>query len=568
MATWGRANRVRSEAWNARTFGIPSWTSWAILLTGSIACASLSVILGQDANWDLRNYHYYNAYAYLNKRIGFDYGVAQIQTYLNPTLDIPFFLLINTLRPMWVGFVIGTLHGLNLWLTFLIANCITASWDSVRKLPFLLACAAAGMYGPGAVSELGTQFHDLTLTAPVLASLLLLLRHAALIERSAEHHVPASAIVASGLFLGTATGLKYTNGIYIPGGAIAVLLLAARSHTSVQTLAKWMFSVLVAMAVGAGHWMYELWRHFGTPFGAFFNGIFRSPYFEPTTFVNTRFFPTTVLQTLFYPFYFCCQGPFFQARDIRFVLIYSLFVILVLAWLARLGRSTRSCRYAVIGPIPLTYYMLMVFFVGSYVVWQTLFSIYRYAIALELLGPVLVYVLLSRLIARLDTRLIASVALFILIGITMKAPDWGRTQWRETFFGTLPPAIPDPSRSIVIMTSLEPLAYVVPAFPPAVRFVRIHSNFFGPESTTRMAMEIRSLVRAHQGPLFLLSHSVAIADSAGHLAAYGLRLRSQSCVRLRNHLDDGIVFCEVERQEVLSFSADAWRRDSHSARGA
>ena len=33
----------------------------------------IALALGQDANWDLRNYHWYNPYAFLNGKIGFAY---------------------------------------------------------------------------------------------------------------------------------------------------------------------------------------------------------------------------------------------------------------------------------------------------------------------------------------------------------------------------------------------------------------------------------------------------------------------------------------------------------------
>jgi hypothetical protein len=47
-----------------------------------------SMLLGQDSNWDLRNYHLYNGYAVVNGRVGFDPAPAAFQTYSNPALDI------------------------------------------------------------------------------------------------------------------------------------------------------------------------------------------------------------------------------------------------------------------------------------------------------------------------------------------------------------------------------------------------------------------------------------------------------------------------------------------------
>ena len=51
-------------------------------------------LLGQDQNWDLLNYHFYNAYALFHGRIFMDFAPAGIQTYSNPLLDTFSFIFI------------------------------------------------------------------------------------------------------------------------------------------------------------------------------------------------------------------------------------------------------------------------------------------------------------------------------------------------------------------------------------------------------------------------------------------------------------------------------------------
>src|SRR5258707_15670143 len=55
---------------------------------------SMSIFLGQEIGFDLRNYHYYNPWALLHGRLNVDIAPAQLQTSLNPLLDIPVYLLI------------------------------------------------------------------------------------------------------------------------------------------------------------------------------------------------------------------------------------------------------------------------------------------------------------------------------------------------------------------------------------------------------------------------------------------------------------------------------------------
>ena len=62
--------------------------------------AGLYVIgIGQDTNWDLRNYHFYNPFAYLTGRMGYDVAVAHVATYYNPLLHIPFYYAVTALPP-------------------------------------------------------------------------------------------------------------------------------------------------------------------------------------------------------------------------------------------------------------------------------------------------------------------------------------------------------------------------------------------------------------------------------------------------------------------------------------
>jgi hypothetical protein len=63
----------------------------AFLVTCVAVSSAISIALGQDANWDLQNYHFYGPWALLEGRaFGWDIAAAQLQTYLNPLLDLPF----------------------------------------------------------------------------------------------------------------------------------------------------------------------------------------------------------------------------------------------------------------------------------------------------------------------------------------------------------------------------------------------------------------------------------------------------------------------------------------------
>src|SRR5471032_2695196 len=116
----------------------------------------LSVLLGQDDNWDLHNYHLYNPYALLHGKIGLDLAPGKWQSYFNPTLDLLYYGLVMQLPAPLAGFIMGWLHGLNFVLVLALARRLLP--PQAHRLGLLLALA--GCLGPGFLSELGNSMGD------------------------------------------------------------------------------------------------------------------------------------------------------------------------------------------------------------------------------------------------------------------------------------------------------------------------------------------------------------------------------------------------------------------------
>src|SRR3981189_2598068 len=95
--------------------------AFILLFLAPFAIGALALLLGQDANWDLRNYHWYNAYAFLNGRYGTDILPSQTPWFYNPVLDVPFYLLATHVPARVAGFVLGAVQGLNFPLLFMLA---------------------------------------------------------------------------------------------------------------------------------------------------------------------------------------------------------------------------------------------------------------------------------------------------------------------------------------------------------------------------------------------------------------------------------------------------------------
>src|SRR5271169_2743982 len=120
------------------------------LALAPLAFGAATLALGMDANWDLRNYHYYNAYAFLTGRAGYDMLVAQVPEFFNPLIDVPFFVAAEAWPARLVGFLLGTIQGLNVLPLYGIAHRILRIEPEDRRRGIAAILAALGMVGAGA----------------------------------------------------------------------------------------------------------------------------------------------------------------------------------------------------------------------------------------------------------------------------------------------------------------------------------------------------------------------------------------------------------------------------------
>lgn len=127
-----------------------------------------------------------------------------------------------------------------------------------ESLILTLTAAAVGMYGAGAASELGSTFHDLTLSVPMLASLAVLF--------DSPKDARMRTLAASGVLLGLAIGFKLTMAIYAPGSLLAVLILVRGRQQMARALA-WACGLAVGFLITGGYWTVYLLNKFGNPVG-------------------------------------------------------------------------------------------------------------------------------------------------------------------------------------------------------------------------------------------------------------------------------------------------------------
>src|ERR1700733_15955891 len=94
-----------------------------------LACC-ISLGQGQDRNWDLLNYHLYNAFSLVDGRFARDLYPVGIQSYFSPLLDVPYYLLSVRLLPglpRVVAFLAGIPFGLLILVVLRIARIALAA---------------------------------------------------------------------------------------------------------------------------------------------------------------------------------------------------------------------------------------------------------------------------------------------------------------------------------------------------------------------------------------------------------------------------------------------------------
>ena len=123
----------------------------------------LSIYLGFDINFDMRNYHLYNPYAFLTGRIGYDIMPASIMSYYNPLLDCFYYFMIRYFNnyPAFTAFIFGISYGLLCFITFKISEIVFKNHK--HNILISLLCTVIGCSAVGTVFTIGRTSHDIFL---------------------------------------------------------------------------------------------------------------------------------------------------------------------------------------------------------------------------------------------------------------------------------------------------------------------------------------------------------------------------------------------------------------------
>jgi len=506
------------------------WGWPAVFLGCVLAAGARSIATGKDANWDLKNYHWYNAWALLNGRMGWDLAPAQIQTYYNPIGDLPFHFLVQVLPwPRHVSFWMALPAAVSAFFLIRILVLLFPPGQARGNLAWIFAALAIGVTGASGQATLGSTMNEWFCAAFVMGALWLSVRA---VTEGEDRHPRAFAHAA--LLAGCAVGFKLTYAIFAVG-----LLAAFVSFGPAGDRLRRATGAIAMMAAGftlfGGYWAWTLWREFGNPVFPYFNHVFHSPWWEPLAYFDRAWGPKQPLHWAFFPFYI--PGNYLLASEVPFTdyRLAALFVLAVPAALKRLTarrnvflREAEETRNA--------WRLLIVFALATYAAWLKLFGIYRYLVPIEVVSGALIVGAVVYLLRGVGWRYAVTAVLAAMLIATTRPADWGRIPYGRGYFENVAPALP--ARSLVILGYVHPYAYEITFFQPDARFVSPYNNFIRYGEGNLLSKRINEVIRSHTGPVFILEMKSRLPADLQTVTHFGFEYAPGPCLPIRSPMAD------------------------------
>lgn len=519
-----------------------------ILALGPIAIGFLSLYLGQDANWDLRNYHWYNAYAFLNGRYGFDLLPSQTPYFYNPVLDVPFYLLATHAPAMVAGFMLGLAQGLNFILLFMLAYASLIIPNPRHKVIVCALLASLGMLGGGGIAQIGTTFYDNITSLGLFISAVLVIRYFDRLMGAPWRRAFILALLF-GIPSGLMMGLKLPSVIFCVGLCFGLLGVGGKWQRRFLVSFAFGVGVLIGLAIALGHWAWFLQSHFGNPLFPYFNQFFKSPLAPLSSARDMQYVTRSFKDFIFFPYIFT-DSPFrtgeIEWRDWRIPILYTLlpFAVLLRLFFGRAKNSQNNIA------VPFAARYLLWVAVITYFAWVGMFCIYRYAIPLEMLAPLLIVFAVGFLPLKNQTKGLLAAIILILIAVTVQPGNWyRRTTWSDHYVTIQRPELGPASDIMLLMAGFEPYSHIVTQFPPEMPVTRIQSNFASPNEDKGINALIHARLDGHKGRFLLLIPPWQMGFAKEALGYFHLTLADQPCQTVIDRLYDNkeLALCPVQR---------------------
>lgn len=463
----------------------------AVLILFLAAGAALSCFLRQEITFDFLNYHYYNGFAFLNNRLGFDIAPANVHTYFNPLLDSALYLLYRHLPIAWYSAVMGIPFGALMFAVFKTGG-LYFDLSAAKGRIIVLLCLVISATGYATWFQIGISSHEITLAVFTVTAFYLLAKNLAAGNKK--------IFFLAGFLLGTAAGFKLTAVIYcLSTGATLILFWKSIDRPFVK-ISLFIAGGAAGFLLINGFWMAELWTRFGNPVFPYMNAFFKSPYFDQSNYLYEQPMDYPLWLKVFLPVMFLNHSPDANTQtvavasftDIRFFLG----MMIGLLYLPFIKKKPLDKKTA----------FLAVWLIASYISWFSFGRQIRFAVPIEVLLSIIFLKAVTSFkyphgIIREALSWSALIIIFAALMMTpLKSERWGTAKRLEM------PELNIPANTL-LYTLDAPTSFFAAKLAEQGD-VRIISRMTFQSTThpwafvqrSRFAQEIKEIARAHTGP--------------------------------------------------------------------
>jgi len=500
--------------------------------------------LGKEMAWDTLDYHVYAGFSALHDRFGQDYFAAGPQSYLNPYIYVPFYLLATSgLTALQVALILAAAQSVILWLVYELALTVAPPAAPRARLILGICVVALAFANPVLISQLGSSYADLLTAEMVVAGWLLLV---------ASIRTPgAMRIACAALLLGCASALKLTNAVHAISAVLLVLLVPGNWRSRLRYVALFSLGGAVGFGVVAAPWAFRLGERFGNPFFPLLNGIFRAPEFTTGPAISYRFIPISLAEALWRPFAMLAPRVMIHvewaAPDLRYALLLLAAALSLLAWAWKrfhtngvmAGERTRDGETRAL-------IALGIAFLLDWSLWLVASGNSRYFIPMGCVAAILAIVLVFRLCAKRPK--VRNYLLIVIFGVQFFQLHFGtqypwRVAWTDgPWFQVSMPQNLTTEPGLYFSIGIQSNSFIAPYLAPGSGFVNLEGDYtLGPEGAN--GRRIKSMIRRYSPHLGVMVRDLRrdpnqrvdfpnVGSVNDALEPFGLQLDTRRCSRI------------------------------------
>lgn len=511
-----------------------------VYLGCTVAALLAGYFLGKDMRWDTLDYHFYAGFSALHDRFARDYFAAGSQSYFNPYIYAPFFLLVRSGLPaLAIAGLLAIVQSGILWLTYEIALEVAPSGDARLRLGMAFCAVALAFANPILINQFGSSYADITTAEVALAGWLLIIR--------AVRQPTGGKIACAALLLGAAAALKPTNAAHALSAGIMLLFLPTSWRKKAGFAMAFGLLLVIGFASVSAPWSIRLEQHFGSPLFPLLNSIFKSPQYPIAKMMDYRFVPDSLADALWRPFEIVVPkftvDDELQAPDLRYAVLLVAAALLGARWLWRKYRR-RPQESAVKDAMVATRALIALGcgFAMDWILWLSASGNGRYFVAMACVAAVVAVALVWQLTAgraKLRNYLLGAIFAVQILQLYVGADyrdyvPWTNSPWLQVKV----PAALAAEPALYLSYGVQSNSFIVPFLASDSAFINIAGDYpLAPVGAN--GAEVESRIRRYAPHIWLVTPEswpqgdprpqVSISAPNDTLRLFGLHADSKQC---------------------------------------